>query len=235
MKKDYYQILGVSESAKPEEIKKVYRKLAFQYHPDRNPGKKEAEAKFKDISEAYYVLSDPKRRTEYDQMRRFGGSGGRSGAENFAGAQGFDFEELLRRFGGGGRQAGRASSGRYSAFEDIFSDLFSGAGGGQNYRTSRGPGGTTYQFYTTGGDDEDDEGAGVSTQPAADVAVNLRISKEKAEKGGKVTFKTPEGKTIAVTIPVGSKSGQKLRLTRQGRLCPTCHHEGDLILSIHTR
>lgn len=224
--------MGVSESAKPEEIKKVYRKLAFQYHPDRNPGKKDAEAKFKDISEAYYVLSDPKRRTEYDQMRRFGAAGG---GENFAGAQGFDFEELLRRFGGGGRTTGRTSSGRYSAFEDIFSDLFSG-GGGRGTRTAGGPGGATYEFYTTGGrDDEDYGGGGVPTQPAADVAVNLRISKEKAEKGGKVTFKTPEGKTINVTIPPNTKSGQKLRLTRQGRLCPTCRHEGDLILHIHTR
>lgn len=235
MKKDYYKILGVSEDAKLDDIKKVYRKLAFQYHPDRNPNKKDAEAKFKEISEAYYVLSDPKRRSEYDQMRRFGAGG--SGAENFAGTHGFDFEELLRRFGGGARAGGRsASSGRYSAFDDIFSDLFANLGSGGSYRTARGPGGTTYQFYTTGGDEEDEyQQSGVRTQPSADVVVNLKISKEKADKGGKVTFKTPEGKTIEVKIPVGIKPGQKLRLTRQGRVCPTCRHEGDLILNIRTR
>ena len=124
--KDYYKILGVSEKATPEEIKKAYRKLAVKYHPDKNPSNvKEAETKFKEISEAYYVLSDEKRRGQYDQMRRFGGGVG----TNFAGAQGFDFEDLLRQFSGQGRRR----SGRYSAFGDIFEDLFKdlGAGGGR--------------------------------------------------------------------------------------------------------
>src|SRR5437868_3991732 len=120
--KDYYQVLGVPESASEDEIKKVYRKLAVKYHPDKNPGNKEAEAKFKDISAAYYVLSDPKRRKEYDQIRKYGGAQ----ASNFAGAQGFNFEDLLRQFGGGG--GGRSRSARYSAFGDIFEVLFSGGG-----------------------------------------------------------------------------------------------------------
>ena len=122
--KDYYQILGVPENVSADELKKVYRKLAVKYHPDKNPDNpKQAEARFKEISEAYYILSDEKRRAQYDQMRKFGG--GYQG--NFAGAQGFNFEDLLRQFqGGGGR--GR-SSGRYSAFSDIFGDLFPGMGG----------------------------------------------------------------------------------------------------------
>ncbi len=215
-RKDYYQILGVPENASFDEIKKSYRKLAVKFHPDKNPGNvKEAEAKFKEISAAYYVLSDEKRRAQYDQMRKYGGAS----AENFAGSQGFDFEDLLRQFGG--KRARPA--GRYSAFGDIFEDLLKDF---KVYNSSgaydqRGPG----NFYDT----ETEEAA----EPvSADVVVNLRISKEKAEKGGQVRFRTPEGKTLSVRIPARTRPGQKLRLTRQGRLCPGCNHEGDLILKI---
>lgn len=210
--KDYYKILGVSESASEEEIKKVYRKLAVKYHPDKNPGNKEAEAKFKDISAAYYVLSDPKRKREYDQVRKMGGAH----ASNFAGAQGFNFEDLLRQYGAGGgrRQSG---SSQYSAFGDIFEDLFSGTG---QFRGA----GRSYQQYSA-----------PKEQPQevdADIIVNLRISREKAEKGGEVTFRSPEGKTISLKVPPQTRTGQKLRLTRQGHICPACNHEGDLILQI---
>ena len=223
--KDYYKILGVSEKASPEEMKTAYRKLAVKYHPDKNPGNaKEAEAKFKEISAAYYVLSDEKRRAQYDQMRRFGG--GPSG--NFAGAQGFDFEDLLRQFRGRGRSP---SGGRYSAFEDVFQDLFTGFGqaGPGSYRARRGPGGTIYEFYSQGGGEDSQA---VRQNADVDVVVNLRISREKAEKGGKVTFRTSDGKMLSVRIPPHTRPGQKLRLTRQGKLCPACQHEGDLILQI---
>ena len=214
MKKDYYEILGISETSKPEEIKKVYRKLAFQYHPDRNPGNKGAEAKFKEISGAYYVLSDPKRRSEYDQMRRLGGPS----TGDYAGAQGFDFEELLKQFGA--RRGSGSERGRYSGFSDIFQDLFSSS--------SRGSRGTIYQY-----DSSDPEAEVESAR--ADVYVNLRISGEKAEKGGRIKFRTPEGKTLSVAVPPHTHDGQKLKLARQGRLCPTCQHEGDLILQIELK
>ena len=138
--KNYYQILGVSETAPAEEIKKVYRKLAVKYHPDKNPANlKESEAKFKEISEAYYVLSDEKRRAQYDQVRRYGGAG----AGNFAGSQGFDFEDLLRQFNSG---RGRPSA-QYSAFGDIFEDLFKGSGqgrGARGFQSRPRAGGTVY-------------------------------------------------------------------------------------------
>jgi DnaJ-class molecular chaperone len=225
--KDYYKALGVSESISPEELKKVYRKLAVKYHPDKNPGNaKQAEAKFKEISEAYYVLSDEKRRAQYDQMRKFGG--GNPG--NFAGAQGFNFEDLLRQYSSGGRAHG---GGRYSAFSDIFGDLFSGGGGGGGagpFRVYSSGGSPRQSFY----EDEDDYGQmpRQAAQEPADVVVNLKISKKKAKEGGSVMFKTPEGQTISVKIPVNTREGQKLRLARQGRDCPTCHHPGDLILQI---
>lgn len=216
-KKDYYKVLGVSESASADDIKKAYRKLAVQYHPDKNIGKeKAAEAKFKEISEAYYILSDDKKRAQYDQMRKFGGASNFGGG-NYAGAQGFDYEELLRQFRGGGGRSSRSSSGAYSAFGDIFSDLF----GGGFQQQQRGQARQTYY-------QQEEE----TPEVKADIVVNLRVSKEKAEKGGAVTFRSPEGKTISVKIPPHTKPGQKLKLTRQGRLCPHCEHEGDLILQI---
>ena len=223
--KDYYQILGVSETSSQEEIKKAYRKLAVKYHPDKNPGNKEAEAKFKEISGAYYVLSDSKKRTEYDRMRKFGGA---QGAGDFASSHGFDFEELLRQFSGRGRQRS-ARSGQYSSFSDIFGDIFEGFGGrGDSVRETRGPGGSVYQFYSSGEDEPETE----AEVPQTDIKVKLRISKDKAKNGGRVKLKTPEGKILSVSIPPNTKEGQKLKLVRQGRPCPTCHHEGDLILEI---
>lgn len=202
--KDYYAVLGVSEKASTDEIKKRYRELAKKYHPDTNPGNKKAEEKFKEVSEAYYVLSDAKKRKEYDAYKSSGFSGGNYGGggaqQGFQGAQGFDFEELLRAFRGGGSAS-------------------SGAGrGGVNYRTWMG-----------GFEDEDD------ISPAkfsSDEEATLRISKQRAQKGGEASFETRAGKRITVKIPAGIVSGKKLKLTRQGKTCPTCDHPGDLILTI---
>ncbi len=215
--KNYYKVLGVSESASADEIKKVYRKLAVKWHPDKNPSdSKGAEAKFKEISEAYYILSDDKRRSQYDQMRKFGGSANFGGEGNYANAQGFNFEDLLRQFSGGGSsRRAQSSGGRYSAFSDIFGDILGGGRGG-------------YQNIYFNQNDFDNKDEGVS----ADIVVNLKISAKKSREGGSVSFKMPGGKTISVKIPAGIKAGQKLRLARQGRDCPTCHHPGDLILQI---
>lgn len=211
--KDYYKILGVSESASENDIKKVYRALAKKYHPDANPGNKAAEEKFKEISEAYYVLSDAGKRRDYDNFKKSGFSqsgasyGGGGYSQGFQGAQGFDFEEILRMFRGG--QQGTASrggrrvhfGGSMGGFEDIF------GGGGQ----------------------VEEEGV---PKISSDEGATLRISRTRAQKGGEVSFTSREGKKITVRIPPGISSGKKLRLARQGRLCPTCEHPGDLILTI---
>src|SRR5919206_1416901 len=107
--KDYYQILGVKKTATDDEIKKAYRALAKKYHPDRNKGNKEAENKFKEISEAYAVLSDKEKRAQYDRLGREAFSGG-----NPFGAGGFDFSQFAEEFArasGRGRTGGRRAAG----------------------------------------------------------------------------------------------------------------------------
>lgn len=102
LEKDFYKILGVAKDVPDAELKKVYRKLAKEFHPDRNPGNAQAEAKFKDISEAYDVLSDPAQRKEYDAFRAMGG-----GARFQAGGPGGGFEDVFSNlFGGGGFPGG---------------------------------------------------------------------------------------------------------------------------------
>lgn len=208
--KDYYKILNVRENVSVDELKKSYRELAKKYHPDANPNNKSAEEKFKEISEAYYVLSDEKKRREYDAYKKGGFSQGYSGgAQGFQGAQGFDYEEILRAFRGA--QSGRQSHVRFGGggFEDIFGELFGGRA--QSY-----------------GQEEEPETEEVSS----DVTAVLKISKSRAQKGGEVSFNLREGKKITVKIPAGITSGKKLRLSRQGNECPTCNHSGDLILTI---
>lgn len=128
--KDFYAALGVAKDVSDAELKKVYRKLARKHHPDSNAGDAAAEAKFKEISEAYSVLSDPEQRREYDQMRALGAGGAR-----FSPGAGGDFEDLLGgMFGGrGGFQQGGFQAGGY---EDLLGGLFGGGGRG---RAPRGP------------------------------------------------------------------------------------------------
>ncbi len=231
--KDYYKILGVSENASDDEIKKAYRKLAVKYHPDKVSGaeKKKAEEKFKEITEAYYVLGDPKRRKEYDAMRhgaKFAGGG------NFAYSQGFDFEDLLKHF----RSASSGSSRRsrsYSIFDDIFEDLFGGSSyGGENVTFTFTDGAGTRQYYS-GANRASSSGesswGGSYQNIETDKRSILKIPKELAKKGGTVTFKR-DGKKISVKIPKGISEGKVIRLKGEGNECPCCHKKGDLLLKI---
>ncbi len=139
--KDYYKILGVEKSATQDEIKKAYRKLAMKHHPDRNAGKKSSEEKFKEITEANEVLSDPDKRKKYDTL------GSNWNQYQHTGGQGFD--DFSSRFGGGRRQSGQGSTYEYSGnindmfgnagggFSDFFESFFGGSGGGFGGRTQQ--------------------------------------------------------------------------------------------------
>lgn len=130
-KRDYYEVLGVSKGASDDEIKKAFRKLAIKYHPDKNPGDKEAEAKFKEANEAYSVLSDKDKRSRYDQFGHAGVGGAGGGGNPF---EGFNFNGQNYSFNFG-------SAGGMGGFEDILGSLF-GMGGyrsarrGRDYKTS---------------------------------------------------------------------------------------------------
>ena len=125
MKRDYYEILGVTKSSSSDEIKKAYRKVAMQYHPDKNPGNKEAEEKFKEAAEAYEVLSDADKRSQYD---RFGHAGVGGNGRGFGGGQGMNMEDIFSQFG--------------DVFgDDLFGSFFGGrrsGGGGGKSRGTRG-------------------------------------------------------------------------------------------------
>jgi molecular chaperone DnaJ len=133
-KRDYYEVLGVERSVSPEELKKAYRKLAIKYHPDKNPGDKAAEEKFKELGEAYEALSDPQKRAAYDQYGhqafdpRMRAGGGRPGGGGGGGAGGFhDPFDVFREVFGGGRGG------------DIFESFFGGGGGGGEAADPTGP------------------------------------------------------------------------------------------------
>ncbi len=218
--KDYYAILGVKESAGQEEIKRAFKKLSFRHHPDKNRGReKEAEERFKEISEAYYVLGDANRRADYDAFRR-GASYGQG--QEFAGAAGFDFDELLRRF--------RTSEGSYrrrpQGFADIFQDIFGPFSGG--YTTGR-----EYTYSPAGGSPRNTTGHGFSHD--TDVKAALDIPRALAEKGGEARFAYNGTKNISLTIPPHTPDGRKLRIKGQGRACPCCGHHGDLIVTVRIK
>jgi molecular chaperone DnaJ len=212
-KRDYYEILGVSENATADEIKKAYRRLAKQYHPDANPGNKAAEEKFKEISEAHAVLSDPKKRAQYDQMRRLGAFDA-AGARGFQGG-GFDFSDLASIFGG------RRSGARRFSFDD-----FGGFGG---------LGDLLSQFF----DHSDFFRGGTREQTSGDVEVELEVPPEVAQQGGKQSFSIDKNETCP---SCGGRGGQDAKtcpncggtghvISSQGffsvsRPCPRCLGRG---------
>lgn len=212
-KKDYYQLLGVSRSANGDEIKKAYRKLAMQYHPDKNPNNKKAEEKFKEISEAYEVLSDETKRQSYDQFGHAGAQG-----NPFGGAGGFGAG--AGGFGGG---FGGARGGRGADFNDIFGDVF-----GDIFNQTRGnPRGGGFGAST-----------GRNPNKGSDLKYTLTITLEEAAVGTEkvISFvrqagSKEENARLAVTVPAGVKEGQRLKLSGEGDK-PTSNAAGDLYVII---
>lgn len=220
--KDFYSVLGVGKDADQTEIKKAYRKLAKQYHPDRNAGDDASEQKFKSIGEAHSVLSDPEQRREYDAIRSMTGGGARFTAGGPGGGAGF--EDIFSSFGGGGGGSRmRYSSGGASPFaggggggepdlEDILS-MFGGGGqagyGGQGagFRAPRGP------------------------QKGQDLTARTSLSFRDAVEGRTISLDV-NGEKVNAKIPAGVKDGQKIRLRGKGAHGAGGAARGDLILAV---
>lgn len=211
--KDFYKVLGVSKEVSDADLKKTYRKLARQYHPDSKPGDAAAEAKFKEISEAYAVLSDPEQRAEYDQIRAMG-----SGARFTAGGPGAGgFEDVFSAFGQG-RGGGRYES---ADFDDIFSMFNQQQGGGFGSGRFGQP---------TGGF----RGFGGPTR-GADVTARTTIDFVTATKGETITLQGEDGKPFKVKIPAGVADGQRIRLRGRGRPSPDGGESGDIVVQVTVR
>lgn len=199
--KDYYKILGVDKNASEKEIKSAFRKLARKHHPDVNPNDPQAEARFKEINEAYEVLSDPEKRTKYDQLgsdwQRWQRAGGRPGD--------FDWSRWTAAPGGGRVHVRYGTPddledllGRGTPFSDFFNSIFRGLGGGAS-RTG-GFGGFDYQPQAQRGQDLEHE-----------VEISLAESYH-----GTSRLLTKDGRRLEVKIPPGAKTGTRVRVRGEG-------------------
>ena len=201
--KDYYKILGVDKNATTDEIKKAYRKLAKQYHPDKNQGSKAAEEKFKEVNEANEILSNAEKRKRYDQL---GSNWNRSGNVNT------DFDDWFRNFS----SSKTGAAGNAEHFRDIFddfggfSDLFENIMG-RNYGAYRGR---------------------QRSRKGADYEAVLNITLEEAFNGVEKQF-TIDGRTLRVKIIPGVANGKKLRLKSQGASGTGGGQRGDLYLKVN--
>jgi curved DNA-binding protein len=215
--RDYYEILGVARTAKEDEIKKSYRKLARKYHPDLNPNNKESEEKFKEIQEAYEVLSDADKRKRYDQL----GANWKNGAEftpppNWGGPTGghygtINVEDL---FGGGEGQ-------QRSSFSDFFEMLFGGMGGMAGGPMGGGPTGAGPGARTR-------TGGRASRQAEAETDLNLPLESMHRGTTRKLTVRLGNAeKTIDVRIPPGAREDARIRIPGGGP------NGGDLYVRLH--
>jgi len=205
--KDFYKVLGVSKDISDADLKKTYRKLARQYHPDSNPGDAQAEARFKEISEANSVLADPELRREYDQIRAMG-SGARFSAGGRPGQPG-GFEDVFGGLFGQGAPRGSAQS---NSFEDLLGGMFGGGGGfGQQPGFRGGP--------TKG----------------RDFTATTTLDFHTAINGETIKLQPAQGRAINVKIPAGVSDGQKIRLKGKGEPSPDGGEAGDLVLTVTVR
>ena len=215
--KDFYKILGVSKDASGADIKKSYRKLARKHHPDQNQGDAGSERMFKDVSEAYSVLSDAEQRQQYDAIRAMGG-----GARFSAGGAG----------GGAGGNAG---------FEDIFGNLFGqGAGASTRQRTGFSNGNLPPEFAYLFGGGMPGGGGGFPggfqssrAQKGADRTASTSISFAGSINGTTIGLREPSGEQVDVRIPAGIRDGQKVRVKGKGQQGQA--GAGDLMVTVHVK
>jgi curved DNA-binding protein len=222
--RDYYKILGVERTASADDIKKSYRRLARKFHPDVSK-EKDAEARFKEVQEAYEVLKDPEKRAAYDQL----GSNWKSG-EQFRPppdwASGFEFR--------GGPRAGRPGAGTRrgseevfedEGFSDFFSSLFGGGASGPFASANGGPRVRAGRDHHAGIDIDLEEAFAGTTRM-------IELKRPQLKSDGTLELKPH---TVRVTIPAGVTEGQPIRLAGQGEASPNGGRAGDLYLEVHIR
>ena len=219
IEKDFYAALGVDKDASAADLKKAYRKLARTLHPDANPGDAAAESRFKEVGEAYAVLSDPEQREQYDAVRAMATGRARFTAAGQGPGGGGGFDDLLGGlFGGAGRGGPAGGRVRYQTsgpaggpdLEDLLG-MFQGTGAG-----GPGPGPAGFRAPQRGADLEAE-----ATLPFADAV------------GGATVSLRVEGRTVTARIPAGVRDGQKIRLRGQGRPGPRPDAAGDLMVAVH--
>ena len=228
-KRDYYEVLGIDKKADDKAIKRAYRKLAKKYHPDTNPGDKQAEQKFKEVTEAYNVLGDEKKRKLYDQ---YGFAAFEEGAAGGAyGGAGSGFGGFQGGFGGnGGYQEFHFKGGQNGNMDDIFGDIFgdmfhgrsSSGFGGQGFKQSYGSGFGGRSFKSKG----------------QDLHAEIRVSFEDAAVGCEKVINLSSGQgtqaqSLKVRVPAGIEDGKSIRLRGKGGPGMNGGEAGDLLLKIH--
>ncbi len=219
--KDYYQILGVPKDADEKEIKKAYRKLARQLLPDVNPNNKTAEARFKEINEAYEVLGDADKRRKYDELgqsfQRWQHTGGQPG--------GFDWNQWVAANQAAGGPAGRKGTGGWSVQYQDVDDLFGGGSGFSDF---------FQQVFGQAGTGRSGRRTGAGRQAAAsprDLEEEVTVTLEEAFQGAQRLLDV-DGKRLEVKIPPGVKTGSRVRVAGEGQPTGRGGQRGDVYLRI---
>ncbi len=226
--KNYYEILHVAETASEEEIKKAYRKLAKESHPDRHPDDAAAEEKFKEIGEAYDVLKDPDKRRKYDELRRYGAGQAHGN---------MSYEDFINRFGGyqeRGSGQEEFTWGFGGGLDDIFSQLFGGSGSRSRGGSQRSRG---FHFDFGGGGSHSEPLRPETThdpffkRKGSDAYVDIPINLAQALLGSTIRVRTPQGKKVNVKIAAGTQPEAVLRVRGMGFVHQG--HAGDLYIRTH--
>ncbi|MDJ1177694.1 DnaJ C-terminal domain-containing protein [Roseofilum sp. BLCC_M91] len=224
--KDYYSVLGVSRTASADEIKKSFRRLARKYHPDMNPGNQKAEARFKEVSEAYEVLSDPEKRKKYDQFGQYWKQAGTSSAYGRGASPGVDFNGF--------------DFSQYTTFDEFINELLGRMGTGSPGATAgrRTNYNSNYNYRTTGrstgfGGFEDfaSYGAPPKTSNVSQEA-SIVLSFAEAFHGVQKRINLGLQEVIEVRIPPGAKPGTRIRVRGKGSVNPQTAQRGDLYLTV---
>lgn len=230
-KRDYYEVLGIDKKADDKAIKRAYRKLAKKYHPDTNPGDKQAEQKFKEVTEAYNVLGDEKKRKLYDQYGFAAFEEGAAGGAYGGAGAGSGFGGFQGGFGGnGGYQEFHFKGGQNGNMDDIFGDIFGDMFHG---RSSSGFGGQGFkQSYGSG------FGGGSFKSKGQDLHAEIRVNFEDAAFGCEKVINLSSGQgtpaqSLKVRVPAGIEDGKSIRLRGKGGPGMNGGEAGDLLLKIH--